>query len=139
MQDLIDILHDNECSCVLRNGNIHTYSQHGVADLYNIYIQTPALLNGADIADRVVGKGAASILVAGKVRQVYADVISNAGLDVLKKAGIPVFYTLLVPNILNRNNTNLCPIETVCAPCHTLDECMDKIKDFLHHQHTEKE
>lgn len=139
MQDLIDILHNNECSCVLRNGNIHTYSQHGVADLYDIYTQTPALLNGADVADRVVGKGAASILTAGNVRQVYADLISNDGLEVLKKAGIPVFYTRLVPAILNRDGSSLCPIETICAPCQTLDECMDKIKDFVRSLRADKE
>ena len=58
LQDLIDLLHERKCSCVLRNGEIYTFERRGVEDLYDLLREQPGLLLGADVADKVVGKGA---------------------------------------------------------------------------------
>ena len=83
LQDLIDLLHERKCSCVLRNGEIYTFERRGVEDLYDLLREQPGLLLGADVADKVVGKGAAALMVLGRVRRVYA----NGNLSVLRTVG----------------------------------------------------
>ena len=42
LQDLIDLLHERKCSCVLRNGEIYTFERRGVEDLYACCGNSPA-------------------------------------------------------------------------------------------------
>lgn len=131
MQDLIDMLHRSGCSCVLRNGNVHTYEQRGVADLYDLLHRHPQLLCGAEVADKVVGKGAAALMVLGRVKEVYADVISEPALALFAGAGIPVSYALSVPAIRNRTGDGWCPVETLCRDCATAADCLPLIRGFM--------
>ena len=56
MEELINLLHSGGYSCVIANGdNIRTFTQRGVADLYDLLTQEPDFLKGASIADKVVG------------------------------------------------------------------------------------
>ena len=60
MEELINLLHTGGYSCVIANeGKIRTFTQRGVADLYDLLTREPEFLKGALIADKVVGKGAA--------------------------------------------------------------------------------
>ena len=131
MRDLIDLLHRGGCSCVLRNAGVHTFGQHGVADLYNLLHNRPQLLCGAEVADRVVGKGAAALMVLGRVKEVYADVVSEPALALFADAGIPVSYGLRVPAIRNRAGDGWCPVETLCRHCATAAECLPVIRKFM--------
>ncbi len=55
-------------------------------------------MKGAGIADKVIGKAAASLMVLGGIRQVYTDVISQPALALLCNANIEVSYVRLVPS-----------------------------------------
>ena len=78
MEEIKRILHEGNYSCVIKNAyGIHTYTQRGVADLYDLYTQKPEYLKDASIADKVIGKGAAALMVLGDITNVYADVIST--------------------------------------------------------------
>ena len=58
MNHLISLLHEGGFSCVIANqGETRTFTQRGVADLYTLYNNDPAFMQGAVIADKVVGKG----------------------------------------------------------------------------------
>ena len=58
MEKLINLLHTGGYSCTIANGGkIRTFTQRGVADLYDLLTQEPEFLKGALIADKVVGKG----------------------------------------------------------------------------------
>ena len=57
MMELIEILHKEKCSCVIQNGKrIVVCHQRGVKDLFNLLMNDKNLLEGAIIADKVVGK-----------------------------------------------------------------------------------
>ena len=57
MNHLIPLLHEGGFSCVIANqGETRTFTQRGVADLYTLYNNDPAFMQGAVIADKVVGK-----------------------------------------------------------------------------------
>lgn len=62
MESIIDILHKGGYSCVMKNREeVRTFTQRGVADLYDLYQADSAFMKGAAIADKVIGKGAAAL------------------------------------------------------------------------------
>lgn len=91
MKELIYMLHAGGYSCVIANGDrIRTFTRRGVADLYDLLVQEPEFLHGAFVADKVIGKAAASLMVLGGVRQVYTRTISQPALRLLQEAGVTV-------------------------------------------------
>lgn len=131
-QQAIDTLHATHCSCVIANGSrLEQFHERGVKDLHHLLHNDKALLDGAFIADKVVGKGAAALMIAGGVKAVYADVMSRAALSLFQHHGLEVEYGLLVDNIINRTGTDICPVEKLCAQCLTAKECLPLIEDFV--------
>lgn len=129
---LIEILHNQKCSCVIENnGRIDVFHRRGVADLLELHGKCPQKLKGAKIADKVVGKGAAAIMVAGGAKEVYADAISIPALELLRENGISVEYNQLTENIRNRANTGICPIELICMPLDDVSDMLKAMHKFL--------
>lgn len=135
--DLIDILHDGHHSLVVANGDVATFDGRGVSDLYALLNDDPGFLDSADIADKVVGKGAAALMVLGKVMSVYADVISSPALKLLQDASIKVSFSSEVPNIINRKGDGICPVESLCSGCVTAEECLPLITKFINSNKSE--
>lgn len=131
MERLIQILHEGGFSCVVLNGEMRTFSQRGVMDLYDLLTHEPEFLNGALIADKVVGKGAAALIALGKVKELYADVISQPAYDLLQSAGLQVSYGQIVPQIMNRLGTGRCPVETLCSSAQSPEDCFPFIEQFV--------
>ena len=107
----IDLLFAEKCSCVVHNGDtIRIFRERGVRDLWRLLHEEPELLDGAFVADKVVGKGAAALMILGGVEELFADVVSRAALDLLAAAGKAVAYTVAVPHIINRGGDGICPV-----------------------------
>ena len=121
MKTLIDILHKTDCVLVVRNaqGEVTTYNQKGVRDLVWLLDCEPERLHGAAVADKVIGKAAAGLVVNGAVRSLYADVMSRAALPLLDEAGIEYTYGQLVERIVIPEGDQRCPLEQIVAPAHT--------------------
>ena len=103
MKRLIELLHSEGCSCVIESqGEIRAFRQHGVADLYDLYQNERDFMQNAQLADKVIGKGAAALIVLGKMKEVYADIISTPALSLLRAAGIKTSFGKEVPFIINR-------------------------------------
>mgnify|MGYP002229018007 FL=1 len=82
MKRLIELLHSEGCSCVIESqGEIRAFRQRGVADLYDLYQNERDFMQNAQLADKVIGKGAAALIVLGKMKEVYADIISTPALS----------------------------------------------------------
>lgn len=123
MESIIDILHKGGYSCVMKNREeVRTFTQRGVADLYDLYQADSAFMKGAAIADKVIGKGAAALMVLGGFKTVYADIISTPALALLCEAGIETTFAQEVPHIINRDKTGWCPLETACMELNTVEE-----------------
>ena len=132
ISELAHMLHDRGCSCVISNaGRLVTCHERGVKDLLNILQTTPELLRGAAVADKVVGKGAAALMILGGVSSVYTDVISRPALMLLASVSVPVVYEKCVTNITNRSGTGICPVEQLCRDCHTAADCLPLIEEFV--------
>lgn len=132
LKQLRHILHTTNCSCVIANGDkIKSFHQRGIKDLYELLNSNRSLLEGATIADKVIGKGAAALMIAGGVTMVYADVISEPAMELFKQHSIKVEYDKKVANIINRRGDGICPVEERCAECKTIEECLVKIEEFV--------
>ena len=122
-QHLIDILHQENCSLVVQDtkGEIRTFFKKGVRDLEDLLDHEPSFLRGAMIADKVIGKAAAGLIVKGGVAEVYADVMSRLALPLLDEAGIPYSYGELVERIVIPEGDNRCPLERIVADAKTAE------------------
>lgn len=73
------------------------------------------LLDGAEVADRIVGRAAAAVFVLGGVVRVRADVMSRGAAAFLAAHDIPASAGETVDVIVNRMGTGACPMETAVA------------------------
>lgn len=131
MKQLINMLDGH--SLVVANGNVtRLYDGRGVSDLYHLVTGPDApLLSGATVVDKVVGKGAAALMIVGGVKRLHAITISDAALNLLADSHITVTYDKSVDAIINRAGTGPCPVESLCADCHTAAECLPLITKFV--------
>ena len=114
-----------------KGGKVLTFDGRGVKDLYNIYMNTPEILNGAVVADKVIGTGAASLMALGGIKEYYTNVISRDAYELLKKNGIKGKYGELVAQIKNRDGSGRCPLESHLDGYLDSDAVLEKITDFV--------
>ena len=98
-----------------------TFNEHGVKTLLSLQ----SSLIGAFVADKVVGKAAAMLLVRGGAVEVYAGVISEPALEVFKRHNVPCVFGECVPNIINRNKTGICPMEQAVLGENDIDKAYE--------------
>ena len=113
LEEIKDILHQKKASLVVyyANGEIKEYYQDRIKDIKEILKQDKDSLNGAIIADKVIGKVAASILTVAGVKEIYASVISRFAIPVLEENNIRYEYDNKVEYIKNKDNTGMCLME----------------------------
>ena len=130
MKELIEILHEKNCSLVVKavSGEITTYDKKGVRDLVWLLDNAPCRLSGAKIADKVIGKAAAGLIVCGEVREVYADVMSRLALPLLDNANIAYSYGKLVDKIIIPQGDSRCPLEEIVSESKTAKEVESELR-----------
>jgi len=135
MQNLITILHKENCSLVIRStrGAISLFSKKGVRDLVWLLDNLPSLLYGSQVADKVVGKAAAGLMVRGGVKEVYGDVMSRLALPLLDDAGITYSYGELTDKIIIADGDTRCPLEEIVQDATSADE----VESLLRHHFSE--
>lgn len=113
LEKVKNILLEKNASLVVcyKNGDIKEYYQDRIKDIKSILMEDKNLLKEAIIADKVIGKVAASILTVAGVKEIYADIISKFAIPVLEKNNIKYQYNKKVEYIKNKDNTGMCPME----------------------------
>ncbi len=98
-------------TCVLTEGGIMFKSKDkGVQPLLD-WMNSGNNYMSYMIADKVIGRAAAFIDIAMGIREVYAEVMSESAKTLLENNHVVVNYDTLVPEILNADKTDLCPLE----------------------------
>ncbi len=132
MAMLIRRLDEGNFSCVINNNDeTRVYAKRGVRDLYELNRDNDTFMKGARIADKVVGKGAAALIVRGGMKEVRAHVICTSAIEMLKDNGIKVSFDKEVPYIINNSKTDWCPLEKLVKDCKTAEECWPIIEKFV--------
>lgn len=132
MNELVEILQRTNCSLVVRDrgGRITTYCKPGVRDLEHLLDHEPAVLKGADVADKVTGKAAAAMVAVGGIKRLYAKVMSVTAIPFLEKAGITFSYGMLAHTIKEDNNGR-CQLEKITASAATPEEAVRLLRSHF--------
>ena len=72
-------------------------------------------VRGGTVADKVVGRAAAMIMVAYGIAEVFTPLISEGGKNILREASIYVEAEKTVPVILNEHRKKPCPMEKMVS------------------------
>lgn len=139
MKTLVDLLHTPGAGYTLvvkpAGASPRLFTRRGVADLMCLLTDEPATLRGALVADKVVGKAAASLMILGGVAELHTDVISRPALDLFSRyPGVRVSYDTVADYVVNRAGTGMCPLETRCLDIATPAGCLDAITSFINNK-----
>jgi hypothetical protein len=91
--------------------------ERGIAPFFEAVQSIGNSLHNAAMADRIVGLAVATLCLHAHITSVYADVASNAALDMLQKNGVIVDARNTVSHISNSDGTGLCPFEKLAGSC----------------------
>lgn len=131
-QQIINLLQSEQCSCVIRKGDtIRIFRKRGVQDLYRLLKDDTDFLKGAFVADKVVGKAAAALMILGGVEEVFTFTVSRLARDLFERSAVKLGFAQEVPHIINRAGTGWCPMESRCRDLDTPEACFGQVEEFL--------
>lgn len=99
-----------------------TDDKRGVAPMLG-FIAENVNLKGYFVADKIVGKAAASLFVLAGIKEVYAEVASEAAKEYLEAHSVRFSCGKLVSKIINRAGTGICPMEEAVSDISEPEEC----------------
>ena len=100
----------------------------GVAPLMNLLNEDKEQLRDSMIADKVIGKAAALLMVYAGVKEVFTPTISVPAVEVFEKHNVKITYDKVVERIINRKGDGLCPMESLCLNVENPEEAFDVIR-----------
>jgi len=98
-------------AAVLSDGRMVTSEKKGIAPMMALLKEDMEQLQGACVADRVIGRAAALLMEKAGVAAAFGEVVSSHALKAFQKSGIPFAYGKEVEYIINRTKTGMCPME----------------------------
>lgn len=104
------LLSDSHTCVLCKEAKLYTSDLRGVKPLV-LWYEGKEDFSLFSAADKVVGRGAAFLYVLLGVKAVFANIISQSALEVLKENNIEASYDTLVNNIINRKGDGICPFE----------------------------
>ena len=130
--NLINELKTNNYALIASNGYFSTSS--GIKPIINKLEENIHYFEGLCVADKIVGKASAMLLVLSGVKEVNALVLSTSGKEVLDKYEIAYTYEQLVEYIINRKGDDMCPMEKTVVNINDLNEAYlalaNKVKEM---------
>ncbi len=127
MQKWLTEFKQSHDTCLLVSDRVVFHSQRfGVLPL--LELQTLQLQGTYTLIDKLLGKGGALLIINLKcIKRAHIQTITEEALKLCEEAGISITYDRLIPHILNRYQTDLCPIEKLAQP-HSI-KSIDLLRD----------
>lgn len=133
MKDVIkakELLKDEITMVLVKDDNVIDSKENGIKPLLNL-IDSNIFLNGYSIADKIVGKAQAMLIVKAKISEVYAKTISKQAENILNRYNIPYTYDNLTDVIINRDKTDICPMEKAVKDIDDIDKAYIALKNTV--------
>lgn len=113
MQELKDRLIEKDASLVVKfsNGVIEEFYNKRVIDIVSILKKDKNGLKDALVADKIIGKVAATLMTKAGVKKVYAKTLSKFGKEVFDNYNILYEYDNITEYVINNDKTGMCPME----------------------------
>ena len=119
---------ENATLVAINKGEIYISHARGVAPILEKIEENPSFFCGASVADKVIGKAAAMLLSKYRIKELHTSLISERALEYFEKTPIAITYDNLVPNIINRDKTDICPMEKCVLSTDDEDEAEKLIR-----------
>lgn len=128
----VELLKKNNFTLVVVKEGKVIFSSYdkGINPLYTVLREQKEDLKGASIADRVTGKAAAMLCSYAEIKELKTELISVNAINVLKEANIKYDYVQITPYIKNRDQTGMCPVETLTLKANNIEELLIEIEKF---------
>jgi len=101
---------------------------HGINGLLKAIKQLQDNMAGSSVADRIVGRAAALLLVYSDVVAVFAVTASDSGIEVLENNHVFHKFERRVPRILDSKRVDVCPFERLVAKFSDPREAYEELK-----------
>lgn len=140
MQTLMNILKEENLTCVVKQQNrLYKEASRGITPIINLLQKDK--LRGATLADKVIGKAAAMMMVYGGIKEVETILISEPAYRFFLQHNIPIIYETKVSYIVNRSKDGMCPMEETVLHMDDMEEAyraliekLAQMKKMLHTQ-----
>ncbi len=103
----------------------------GLSPLLELCDRGPQDVKDAWVIDKVIGKAAAAICIKFGAKRVHASLMCEPAQELLKKNGVAYSADKVVPQILNRDQSGLCPLETTVKDLSDIPEMIKAIRAKL--------
>jgi hypothetical protein len=103
---------------------------HGVSDLLMMIEDIGKRAEGSSVADSVVGRAAALLCVYSKTIAVFGARMSEGAVSILKANAIHYEFGTLVPRILNREKSDICPFDKALIEIEDPAKALEKLKSL---------
>ena len=116
---------------LVKDGAIVAHEKgRGISPLLKLLDTKPELFKGATLVDKIVGRAASAIAVAGGAVKVHAILMSEGAKDFLVKHGVEATAETTAPQIINRKKTGMCPFEEKVKDSSDVDEMISLVREL---------
>jgi len=109
---------------------LHYTDKRGIEPLLDLIESNPAMLEGAIVGDRIVGRTAALMCIYSKVRVVFAMIISDEAIELLDKHGVLATWQETVPYIVEKNLTSRYKLDLMLKDVEEPEKAVEMIKEY---------
>lgn len=126
------LLKENHTIVILKkDASVITSDNRGVSPLIKLLKEDKLQLQDSIIADKVIGKAAALLMIYGNVKEVYTPIISSPAIKIFNINNVKIYYDKEVDRIINRKGDGLCPMETLCLDIDNPEEAFEVISNKI--------
>ncbi len=127
--DAVHMIENGSATCVIVKDNkiMSAESPKGIAYIIKAYEE--GRLEGAFVADTVIGKAAAMIFSLSGVKSCYGQTVSCEAVKWFKEHNIDVTYKVCADYIVNRTGDGVCPMESTVMGIDDEHEALRLLKN----------
>ena len=118
-------------AAILQDGRLVTSEKKGIAPMMALLAENESMLQGAVVADRVIGRAAALLMQKAGVAEVYGEVVSSHAIKAFEAAGLSFSFGKEVEYIINRAGTGMCPMEETVLEMTSAEEAYTALQQKL--------
>ena len=129
----LKILEQEELSIIIeKNGEIVFQSYDPMLKpLFTCLKEKKFLLKDSIVYDKIVGRAAAYLCIIGRVKKIYTPLASESAIKVLKENNIKLRALKTIPLIMNKDNTDTCPMEKLATSCNSPEEFYNILEEKM--------
>ncbi|MGA2309351.1 MAG: DUF1893 domain-containing protein [Candidatus Bathyarchaeia archaeon] len=103
-------------------------ASHGISGVLRAIQELGERLNGASVADKIVGKAIALLCLYARIEGVYGTVMSREAKKLFEENKVHAEWDELIGNILDKCKSATCPFERLTAGITDPEEAYKKLK-----------